>query len=115
MEASGEDTERTPMTEWISMMEARKRLARLPEEELATDTNRAIAITRRGEPVLAVMSWELYQVIEEILGAVEETLEAVRDPEVLAALQGEILDILEADPALLMGLVDVERQLEPGP
>ncbi len=113
MEASGEDTERTPMTEWISMMEARKRLARLPEE--LADTNRAIAITRRGEPVLAVMSWELYQVIEEILGAVEETLEAVRDPEVLAALQGEILDILEADPALLIGLVDVERQLEPGP
>lgn len=65
----------------ISISEAREQLTKLPER-LAAEPE-VIALTRRGEPVLALMTWELYEVIEE-------TLEIMEDPDFMAALRQSI-------------------------
>jgi antitoxin YefM len=69
----------------LSIREARERLTRLPEE-LARGQPTAISITRRGEPVLAVMPWDFYE-------ALMETLEILGDDEALAALRQGVRDV----------------------
>ena len=56
----------------------------LPEELENDKESGAIAITRRGKPVLAVMFWELYECLTEIL-------EIMSKPEMMAALGQDIL------------------------
>ena len=70
----------------IPMMEARKMLTKLPEQ-LAKD-HRAIAVTRRGTPVMALMSWEMFE-------AIEETLDIMGNPELMAALRKSIQEVEE--------------------
>jgi PHD/YefM family antitoxin component YafN of YafNO toxin-antitoxin module len=52
------------MEQSMNISEARTRLTRLPEELGATS---AIRITRKQEPVLAVLSWEFYETLMETL------------------------------------------------
>jgi antitoxin YefM len=63
----------------------------------------AVAITRRGKPVLAVMPWEFYETLLE-------TLEVLGDPELMEALQHSLQEI-EAGQA--MEWEDAKRTLEP--
>ena len=65
------------MTRSMSMIEARSTLTHLPEEL------GAVAVTRRGKPVLAVLPWELYE-------AIMETLEIMEDADLMAALRRSI-------------------------
>lgn len=67
----------------IPIINVGDRLASLPEE-LEREPG-AIAVTRRGEPVLAILSWELYE-------SITETLEILGDEEQLAALRQGIKD-----------------------
>lgn len=69
----------------LPMVEARNRLTTLPEELEQDRESGAVAITRRGKPVLAVMSWELYECLTE-------TLEIMSDPELMAILRQDIKD-----------------------
>ena len=81
------------------MAEARKQLTNLPEQ--LAEQRRVLAVTRHGTPVLAVMTWELYE-------AIEETLEIMGDPELMAALRESIQ---EADDGKLIPLADVMAEL----
>ena len=63
-------------------------LTQLPE--LLADENRAVALTRRGKPALAVMPWELFQ-------SVIETLEIMGDAEMMDALRQGIRDAQEGN------------------
>lgn len=69
----------------LTISEARKGLLGLPEK-LARVPERALTITRRGEPVLAVMPWALYE-------SIIETLDILGDPEAMAALRASIEDL----------------------
>ncbi len=62
----------------MSITEARKMLTKLPEqlEELGW----AVPLTRHGTPVLALMSWDLFE-------AITETLEIMGDRETMAELK----------------------------
>jgi antitoxin YefM len=62
----------------IPIIKARHRLTSLPEE-LALEPG-AIAVTRRGEPVLAILPWDLYE-------SIVETLEILGDEELMAVLR----------------------------
>jgi prevent-host-death family protein len=75
---------RTPMTE-LTISEARKALLDLPEK-LARTPERAVTITRRGQPVLAILPWEFYE-------SIVETLEILGDPEMVAALRDSLEDL----------------------
>ena len=68
------------MTRTLPIIEARNRLTKLPEELERKPETGAIAITRRGKPVLAVMSWDLYESITEIMEilADENLMRAIR-------------------------------------
>ena len=63
-------------------------LTQLPE--LLAEENRAVALTRRGKPVLALMPWELFQ-------SVIETLEIMGDAEMMDALRQGIQDVQEGN------------------
>jgi PHD/YefM family antitoxin component YafN of YafNO toxin-antitoxin module len=70
----------------MGMIDARKRLTSLPEEFAQAPELGAVAVTRRGKPVLAVLSWDLY---ESLL----ETMEVMSDPELMKALRRGAQDI----------------------
>lgn len=72
----------------LPMVEARNRLTTLPEELEQDRESGAVAITRRGKPVLAVMSWELYECLTE-------TLEIMSDPEMMAAFRQGVKEMQE--------------------
>ena len=73
------------MPKTLSMVEARKQLTSLPEEFDRQEDLDAVAITRRGKPVLAVMPWELYETITE-------TLEVMADKEMTSVLKESIAE-----------------------
>ena len=75
---------RVPMTE-LTISEARKALLDLPEK-LARTPERAVTITRRGQPVLAILPWEFYE-------SIVETLEILGDPEMVTALRESLEDL----------------------
>ena len=75
---------RSVMTQ-LTISEARKALLDLPEK-LARTSERAVTVTRRGEPVLAIMPWEFYE-------SLVETLEILGDPEMVASLRASLDDL----------------------
>lgn len=72
------------MTE-LTITKARHALLDLPER-LAKAPDKAVSITRRGRPVLALLPWELYE-------SLIETLEVLSDPQATAALRSSLEDI----------------------
>ena len=68
------------MTRTLPIMEARKQLNSLPEALVRDGEINVMEITRRGKPVLAVLSWELYEAITETLKVMadKETMEQLR-------------------------------------
>ena len=68
------------MAQSIPIIEARSRLTKLPEEFGRHPGAGAVAVTRRGKPVLAVLSWDLY---ESLL----ETLEILSDEDMVSSLR----------------------------
>ena len=69
----------------LTISEARRGLLDLPEK-LARTSERAVTITRRGQPVLAILPWELYE-------SIIETLDILGDPEMVTALRASLEDI----------------------
>ena len=75
---------RTLMTE-LTISEARKALLDLPET-LARTPERSVTITRRGQPVLAILPWEFYE-------SIVETLNILGDPEMVRVLRESLEDL----------------------
>ena len=69
----------------LTISDARKALLDLPEK-LARTPERALTITRRGRPVLAILPWEFYE-------SLIETLEILGDPEMVTALRESLDDL----------------------
>lgn len=68
----------------LSITEARNRLTSMPESlEKAPG---AVAVTRNGKPVLAILPWELYESLEEIVAI-------MGDPALLKQVRRGIKDI----------------------
>lgn len=74
------------MTHTLPMIEAREKLTKMPEDFEREPESGAITVTRRGKPVLAVLSWDFY---ESLL----ETLEIGGDEKLLAALRRGIREV----------------------
>ncbi len=87
-------------TEHIPTVKARAMLTQIPE--LLAEEKRAVALTRRGKPVLALMPWELFQ-------SVVETLEIMGDAEMMDALRRGIRDAQEGN---LVSLDEVKANWE---
>lgn len=70
----------------IPITEARHEITSLPKR-LAKEPG-AVAVTRRGKPILAIMPWDLYE-------SIVETLEIMGDKDLMAALRKGLKDIAE--------------------
>ena len=70
----------------LSITEARNKLTELPEKFANEPDGEAIAVTRRGTPVMAILSWEFY---ESIL----ETIEIISDPDLMDAFRKSLKEI----------------------
>ena len=86
-------------TENIPIVQARAMLTQLPERLSAE--NRAVALTRHGKPVLAVMPWDLFE-------SIMETMEIMGDADMMAALRQGIEDVREGN---LIPLEQVKAEL----
>ena len=75
-------------TENIPLVEAGSILPELPNR--LADEDRTVAITRHGKPVLAVMSWELFE-------SIAETLEIMADADMMTSMQRGLEDVREGN------------------
>ena len=71
-------------TEQMSIAKARAMLSQLPE--LLRNESQAMAVTRHGKPVMAVMSWDLFE-------SMMETMDIMGDPDLMASLRQSIEDV----------------------
>ena len=55
---------------------------------MSSGDTEVVAVTRRGTPVLALLSWQAYE-------GLLETLEIMSDPELVAVLRGSAAEIRE--------------------
>ncbi len=76
------------MTRTMPIIEARNKLTALPEELEREPETGAVAVTRRGKPVLAIMSWDLYQ-------SIVETLDILGDEALMAQLRKGLQEVAE--------------------
>jgi len=74
------------MLKAIPITEARHELTSLPER--LAKTPGAVAVTRRGKAVLAIMPWDLYE-------SLVETLEIMGEEDLMAALRKGIREVDE--------------------
>ena len=71
-------------TEQMSIAKARAMMSQLPE--LLSNENQAMAVTRHGKPVMAMMSWDMFE-------SIMETMDIMGDADLMNALRQSIDDI----------------------
>jgi PHD/YefM family antitoxin component YafN of YafNO toxin-antitoxin module len=76
----------TRETKELTTVDARRELTKLPEKLGANPAT--VAVTRRGKPVLAIMTWEDYQ-------AILESLEILSDGKAVEQLRRSIQEVRE--------------------
>lgn len=74
------------MSKIMPITEARYELPHLLEQFQRQHDTEAVAVTRRGKPVLAVMPWEFYE-------SLVETLEIMSDPKLMEDLRKSIQQV----------------------
>ena len=69
-----------------SISEIREEITRLPDQ--FDKKPEAVAVTRHGKPVMAILPWELYE-------SIIETLEVMSDAELMAAFRQGVQELKE--------------------
>lgn len=69
-----------------TISEIREEITHLPEQ--FDKEPEAIAVTRHGKPVMAILPWELYE-------SIIETLEVMSDPELMIAFRQGVQELNE--------------------
>ncbi len=76
-----------------SISEIREAITRLPEEfEHDTDV---VTVTRHGKPVMTILPTSAYETLKETIDSLLETLEVLRDEELMAAFRRGVQDAAE--------------------
>jgi len=70
----------------MNISEVRKKLMQISKQIKQNNESHTIAITRRGQPTLALLPWDLYE-------ALVETLEIISDHKLMASVRKGIHDI----------------------
>src|SRR2546426_12698798 len=72
----------------LSISEAQKELTRLPEQ--FEEGQEAVTVTRYGKPVMAILPYDTYKSLLEAIDALLETLELLKDEELMAAFRESV-------------------------
>ncbi len=67
----------------VTIAEAREQLTRLPDQFAQEQNPEPVTVTRHGEPILAILPWDLYE-------SLVETLEILSDPETIAQFRASV-------------------------
>lgn len=78
------------MKDSLSIAEARDELPDLAERLAEEGNAQAVAVTRDGKPVLAILPWEFFE-------SLVETMDILGDEEAMAALRRSVLALDEGD------------------
>ncbi len=78
------------MPKMIPMVEARNRLTTLPEQFAENPDVDTVVVTRKGQPVLAILPWELYD-------SLMDTMQILADPQLMNDLKQSIREIQEGE------------------
>jgi prevent-host-death family protein len=89
------------MTKTLSITQVRSQLLGLADELNRPTATWAVAVTKRGRPVLALLPWELYE-------SLVETLEILGDQDLMKALRRSLK---EARAGKTVPLEKVKRDL----
>lgn len=89
------------MEKTIPIISARSRLTRIASELERHPETGAVAVTRRGKPVLAVVNWDLYE-------SIMETMDILKDEDLMSALRQSIRDIKKGK---FTAMAEVKREL----
>ena len=89
------------ITNGMSISDARNKLTHLQAE--LTGSPGMIPLTRYGVPVMALMSWELFE-------SIQATMEIMADPELAGLLRESIKEIEEGRT---IALDDLKAELDP--
>jgi antitoxin YefM len=81
----------TRETKELTTVDARRELTKLPEKLGANPAT--VAVTRRGKPVLAIMTWADYQ-------AILETMEILGDDKAVEQLRSSVKEVKEGKTIL---------------
>ena len=90
------------MNKTISISEARARLLDISNELIKGKKLRAMKVTRRGKPILAILPWEHYE-------GLIETLEILSDKEFMTSVRKSIKELEEGKT---IPWEDVKRDLD---
>ena len=72
----------------LSISEAQKELTRLPEQ--FEEGSEAVTVTRYGKPVMTILPYDTYKSLLEAIDALLETLEILKDEELMAAFRESV-------------------------
>ena len=76
-----------------SISEIREAITRLPEQfEQDTDV---VTVTRHGKPVMTILPTSTYETLMETIDSLLETLEVMKDEELMAAIRRGIQELAE--------------------
>lgn len=75
----------------LSISEAQREITSLPDK--FTEELEATIVTRYGKPVMAVLPYYTYKALIETLESMQETLEIMKDPELMAVFRQGVQDI----------------------
>lgn len=89
------------MAKTLPITKARSQLLDLAEELNRKPETGTVAVTKRGQPVLALMPWELYE-------SIVETLEILGDETLMTSLRRSVK---EAERGKTLPWEDVKRSL----
>ena len=67
----------------VTITEAREQLTKLPDQFAQEEAPEPVTVTRHGQPVLAILPWDLYE-------SLVETLEILSDPEAMAQFRASV-------------------------
>jgi len=94
------------MKHTLSISEVQKEITRLPEhfaEELG-----AVTVTRYGKPVLAILPFNTYKSLLEIIEVLQETLEILQDEKLMTAFRESVKALQSGE---MVDWEDAKREL----
>ncbi len=77
----------------LSISEAQKELTRLPEQ--FEEGSEAVTVTRYGKPVMTILPYNTYKSLLEAIEALQETLEILRDEELMSEFREGVKELAE--------------------
>ena len=85
----------------LSVTEARERFTSL-SDQFAASPDLTVQVTKHGRPVMAMLSWDVYE-------SIIETLEIMADPDLMVALRQSAEDLTRGN---VVGWDEIKAEME---